>query len=84
VTENSHDDVTVVLIRDHREVRALLDELAQTPGSADPKRHRNPVDRVTIDLVLHATAEEQFLYPAGRSTVDGARKLTLNTRRCGR
>lgn len=75
MTESSQDDVIAVLTRDHREVQALFDELEQTPDSADPKRRKSLVDQVTTDLVRHATAEEQFLCPAVRSTVDGGAEL---------
>ncbi|MEY9935475.1 hemerythrin superfamily protein [Catenulispora sp. GP43] len=75
MTETSSDDVIAVLTHDHREVLALFDELDRTRDSADPKRRKNLADRVTIELVRHATAEEQFLYPAVRLNVDGGAEL---------
>lgn len=73
--ETSSGDVIAVLTHDHREIRALFDELARTRDSADPKRRKNLADRVTIELVRHATVEEQFLYPAVRLNVDGGADL---------
>lgn len=75
MTENDHDDVIAVLTHDHREVRALFDELDRTRDSADPKQRKTLVDRATIELVRHATVEEQFLYPAVRLNVDGGAEL---------
>jgi hemerythrin superfamily protein len=75
VNQNAHDDVIAVLTHDHREVQALFNELDQTRDSADPKQRKDLVDRVTIELVRHATAEEQLFYPAVRLNVDGGAEL---------
>lgn len=75
MAENASDDVIAVLTHDHRQVQALFGELERTRHDADPKRRKNLADRVTIELVRHATAEEQFLYPAVRLNVDGGAEL---------
>lgn len=75
MTDYAHDDVIAVLVHDHREVQALFNELDETRNGADPKQRKNLVDRATIELVRHATAEEQFLYPAVRLNVDGGAEL---------
>lgn len=75
MSQNAHDDVIAVLTHDHREVQALLDKLDQTRDSADPKHRKDLVDRATIELVRHATAEEQLVYPAVRLNVDGGAEL---------
>lgn len=75
MTENAPDDVIAILTRDHRDVRALFDELSRTGGDADPKHRKDLVDRATIELVRHATAEEQLFYPAVRLNVDGGAEL---------
>lgn len=75
MNENRHDDVIAVLTRDHRQVQALFDELDQTRDGSDPKQRKAQTDRVTIELMRHSTAEEQFLYPVVRLTVDGGPDL---------
>jgi hemerythrin superfamily protein len=66
-----HADVIAVLTRDHREVEGMFAELAK-PGAADPKLRRELVDQVIIELMVHAVAEEQYLYPAvRRHVIDG-------------
>jgi len=73
--QNAHDDVIAVLTHDHREVQALFTELDRTRGSGDPQHRKDLVDRATIELVRHATAEEQLVYPAVRLNVDGGAEL---------
>ena len=75
MTENASDDVIAILTRDHRDVQALFDELTRTGYGTDPKHRKDLVDRVTIELVRHATAEEQLFYPAVRLNVDGGADL---------
>lgn len=75
MTENTHDDVIAVLTHDHREVQALFNELDRSGSSADPKQRKTLAEQVTIELVRHTTAEEQFLYPAVRLNVDGGAEL---------
>lgn len=75
MNENADDDVIAILTHDHREVQALFNELDRTRDGADPEQRKNLVDRATIELVRHATAEEQFLYPAVRLNVDGGAEL---------
>jgi hypothetical protein len=75
MTENTSEDVFAILTRDHRDVQALFDELTRTGYETDPKHRKDLVDRVTIELVRHATAEEQLFYPAVRLNVDGGADL---------
>ncbi|MFF8262602.1 hemerythrin domain-containing protein [Streptomyces virginiae] len=56
------------LTSDHQEVAALFAQLDNHAG-ADPQR-RELADRLTMELVRHAVAEEQHLYPAVRRFVD--------------
>ncbi|MGW0553936.1 hemerythrin domain-containing protein [Streptomyces sp. NPDC002926] len=57
-------DVINELTTDHREVDDLFDRIERAePGS--PER-RNLTDRLTIELVRHSVAEEEYLYPAVR------------------
>ncbi|MER5461460.1 hemerythrin domain-containing protein [Streptomyces sp. NPDC002668] len=57
-------DVINELTTDHREVDDLFDQIERAePGS--PER-RNLTDQLTIELVRHSVAEEEYLYPAVR------------------
>lgn len=61
------------LTADHREVDALFAQL-DTHTADDPER-RVLADRLTMELVRHAVAEEQHLYPVVRRYVDGGDDL---------
>ncbi|MGX1762525.1 hemerythrin domain-containing protein [Streptomyces lydicus] len=69
-----HDgDVIAELIADHREVEELFARFDQAPpGSEDRKPF---VDALTIELVRHSVAQEQYLYPAVRKHRDGGHAL---------
>lgn len=56
-------DIVEVLTHDHREVEKLFDQIERT---TDPAKRRELTDSVTIELIRHAVAEEQYLYPATR------------------
>ena len=58
-------DVIDVLIEDHRRVMDLVAALRDR-RPAEPERRRDLVDVVVAELVRHAAAEEQYLYPAVR------------------
>ncbi|GGR36584.1 hemerythrin domain-containing protein [Streptomyces roseolus] len=61
------------LTADHREVDALFAQI-ETRAAADPERRRL-ADQLTMELVRHAVAEEEHLYPAVRRHVDGGDDL---------
>lgn len=65
-------DVVEVLTHDHREVEDLFSRL-EAVGDAEHKA--DLVEQVTIELVRHSVAEEQYLYPAVRALVVGGDKL---------
>ncbi|MDX3527611.1 hemerythrin domain-containing protein [Streptomyces sp. ID05-39B] len=56
------------LTADHREVDALFEQIEALPAT-DPQR-RELADRLTMELVRHSVAEEQYLYPTVRRYVD--------------
>ncbi|MET9503907.1 hemerythrin domain-containing protein [Streptomyces sp. NPDC006622] len=56
------------LTADHREVDALFEQIEALPA-ADPQR-RELADRLTMELVRHSVAEEEYLYPTVRRYVD--------------
>jgi len=63
------NNVIAELTSDHREVEALFERLeAVEPGD---KQAAELVDQITIELVRHSVAEEQYLYPAVRESVPG-------------
>ncbi|MFF4283680.1 hemerythrin domain-containing protein [Streptomyces kronopolitis] len=66
-------DVIAELTTDHREVEELFTQLEKTPpGSTERKRL---VDALTIELVRHSVAEEQYLHPAMREHLTGGDTL---------
>ncbi|WP_331763129.1 MULTISPECIES: hemerythrin domain-containing protein [unclassified Streptomyces] len=61
------------LMTDHREVEEMFGRIqAMTAGG---QQLRDQVDEVTIELVRHSVAEEQYLYPAVREHIDGGDRL---------
>ncbi|MEV5433648.1 hemerythrin domain-containing protein [Streptomyces sp. NPDC052701] len=55
------------LVTDHREVEELFGKIeALPPGHQDRKAY---ADQVTMELVRHSVAEEQYLYPAVREHI---------------
>lgn len=66
-------DVIDELTYDHREVDDLFARIEQlAPG--DPER-KHLMDQLTIELVRHSVAEEQYLYPAARQFLDGGDEI---------
>ncbi|MGA8113346.1 MAG: hemerythrin domain-containing protein [Actinocatenispora sp.] len=62
-----------VLTHDHREVEGMFARL-EAPGITAEQRH-DLVEQVTIELVRHSVAEEQWLYPAVRRHVADGDKI---------
>lgn len=61
------NNIIAELTADHREVEGLFERL-QALGPGDT-RAADLVDQITIELVRHAVAEEEYLYPAVREYV---------------
>jgi hemerythrin superfamily protein len=59
-------DVIQILTHDHREVEDMFGKLTEV---SDPGERRKIADQITIELVRHSVAEEQYLYPAVRKHV---------------
>lgn len=55
-----------LLTKDHREVRKLLDELAETTSRAQKKRAKL-LETIAAELRAHAAIEEEIFYPALRA-----------------
>ncbi|MEU9980982.1 hemerythrin domain-containing protein [Streptomyces sp. NPDC050856] len=66
-------DVIDELTRDHEEVEELFTNIEELP-SGDPMRKRY-ADQATMELVRHAVAEEEYLYPAVREHIVGGDAL---------
>src|SRR3954454_5083827 len=70
-------DVIDILTADHREVRALLEEITT---AADPQTRRDLADIVITELVRHSVAEEMRVYPVMRELLpDGERAVKHDT-----
>lgn len=57
-------DVIAELTVDHQEVEDFFKDIQGLP-SGDPRR-KHYADKLTIELVRHSVAEEEYLYPAVR------------------
>ncbi len=73
-------DVVSVLVHDHREVEEMFQTLERMGTAASGvhsgtlEERKKVVDQVTIELVRHAVAEEQHVYPVYRRILpDGDR-----------
>lgn len=73
-TAREHDtDLIRVITADHREVEQVFDELESGHGS--PEHRRALADRVITQLLRHAVAEEQYMYPAARRALPDGDEL---------
>lgn len=69
-------DLTMVLTRQHNQVRALLQQLQALPGhkaggtAEDLAARKSIVGMITVRLARHETAEEQYLWPTVRKAIE--------------
>jgi hemerythrin superfamily protein len=66
-------DIIAELTSDHREVEQIFGRMIALP-SGHPDRKRL-MEEVTIELVRHSVAEEEYLYPAVREHINGGDAL---------
>ncbi|MFG3293201.1 hemerythrin domain-containing protein [Streptomyces sp. NPDC048179] len=66
-------NVLAELMTDHREVEEMFSRIEAMTGGG--QELRDLVDDVTIELVRHSVAEEQYLYPAVREYIEGGDRL---------
>ncbi|MFD8381040.1 hemerythrin domain-containing protein [Streptomyces sp. NPDC059679] len=59
-------DVVDLLTADHREVQELFEGYR---ASADPRERRLLMEQITVEIVRHSVAEEQYLYPTVRKAL---------------
>ncbi|WP_165988667.1 hemerythrin domain-containing protein [Streptomyces sp. YIM 98790] len=66
-------DIVDELTSDHREVEDLFGRIESLPSGDE--RRKELADKITIELVRHSVAEEEYLYPATREHIspDGDR-----------
>lgn len=71
----SNLDATVVLTRQHNQVRVLQEQLEAVPSSrtggthSDFTQRKSIVDLITVHLSRHETAEEEHFWPAVRTAL---------------
>jgi hemerythrin superfamily protein len=70
---SDHQDLVDVLVSDHRTVEDLFVEMERDGRDGD--RWRDLVDVTIAELMRHAVAEEQYLYPAVRRYLDRGDEL---------
>ncbi len=69
-------DLTMVLTRQHNQVRALLQQLQALPGhktggtAEDLAARKSIVGMITVRLDRHEMAEERYLWPAVRKAIE--------------
>ncbi|MER5753307.1 hemerythrin domain-containing protein [Streptomyces sp. NPDC002088] len=66
-------NVITELTTDHRKIDALFEQIELQP--VGDQRRRQLADELTVELVQHSVAEEQYLYPSVRRFVDGGDDL---------
>lgn len=67
-------DVIEVLEHDHREVEEMFARFRTVPRQ-DSEERQKIADQLVIELVRHAVAEEQYLYPASKAAIPGGAEL---------
>jgi hemerythrin superfamily protein len=66
-------DAISLILQDHREVDSLFGRYESLTGDGDQKR--DIVRQIIQDLSIHASIEEQFLYPTMRNNLPDGAKL---------
>ncbi|MGW3133937.1 hemerythrin domain-containing protein [Streptomyces sp. NPDC001123] len=66
-------DAIAELMTDHREVEEMFARIQGMPLGG--QELRDAVDEVTIELVRHSIAEEEYLYPAVREHIEGGDRI---------
>jgi hemerythrin superfamily protein len=69
---------TQLLKADHARVKKLLEQLARTTARAEKTRHRL-IERIVMELEVHAQIEEEIFYPAVED-VDALSRLAQESR----
>ncbi len=67
-------DAITLLVKDHQTVEKLFEKFEQT-GPRAMKARKSLADRIVRELSVHASIEEQVLYPAIREALAEAKKM---------
>lgn len=68
-------DVIDVITQDHREVEQMFTRLEPMLGTGQKDATEQLTESIIIELVRHAIAEEQYLYPTVRDVLPGGDEL---------
>jgi hemerythrin superfamily protein len=71
MTQQPSGNIIDDIIADHRHVESVFSEIE----NGEPRSHDELVDHVIAELVRHAVAEEQYLYPTARKVLPDGDKL---------
>ena len=71
----SPGDAVDLIIEDHRRADELFQQYESQPASTDGERRRALVDQMIKELSVHATVEEEVLYPAIREALPEGEEL---------
>lgn len=63
-------EIIALFMDDHEKLQRLFDRFAHIKGGADDIERRAIVEVACTELVIHATVEEELLYPALREAVE--------------
>ncbi|MGH3626279.1 MAG: hemerythrin domain-containing protein [Sciscionella sp.] len=66
-------DVIEVLMQDHRDLERAFDDIER--GGLSPRQRRDLIDYVITELVRHAVAAEQHVYPIVRASAEAGDDL---------
>ncbi|MDR7300266.1 hemerythrin domain-containing protein [Haloactinomyces albus] len=73
MTTTPGQNLVDVIIADHRAVEEVFGQLEAGTGSTEHRRQL--VEHMITELVRHAVAEEQYLYPAAREKLPGGDRI---------
>ncbi len=72
-TATHQGDLIDVLITDHRNVEQAFTDYER--GGLSDEQRKQLVDHIITELVRHSVAEEQYLYPAARETLQDGNEM---------
>ena len=70
VVNAARKQVITQLVADHKHVKKIYREFQKLDPDADVAQCQELVQQALAELTVHATLEEELLYPAARGTAD--------------
>ncbi len=67
--QNEDNDVFDLLTEDHRRVDQMFEEYESAKDSDEESEKLERVDAICMELTIHATVEEEIVYPAAREAL---------------